>query len=112
VIESLRHTTCDLAQVSLAESELDPAHVAPEDRSCTHRARLSARAQRAALQEFGVEALACRAYDIRLGVAGAVTTGHDGILGFDNDVAIRVDQERAERMVTVIARSLREFEWR
>ena len=53
---ALRSVAGDAAQVFLAQREHDPAHVPPEERSRTHRARLRARVQRAALQEPGVSA--------------------------------------------------------
>ena len=59
-----------------------------------------------------VRFLGCHAHDIRLGVAGAITPGHDGVLALDHDVAVGIDRERTEGMVTVVARPLGEFDGR
>src|SRR5262245_56671783 len=100
----------DRVQFVLAQREHDPANVPPEDRPRTHRARLGARVQRAALQELGVEAPARHAHHIGFRMARAVTPGHHRVLAFDHDVDVGVDQERAEGMVTVVARSLGDLE--
>jgi hypothetical protein len=77
--------------------------LAPKDRACAHRTRLGAGVERAALEEVLFEAGARQTHQVRLGVAGDVALGPDGVLGLEHDVAVLVDQERAERVVSVLA---------
>src|SRR6266542_873833 len=107
-----RVLTRDVAQILLPQCEHDSPDVPPEDRSRTHRARLSARVERAAPRELGVEALACHAHHIGLGVSGAVTLSDDGVLALDHDLAVGVHQERPKGMVPVVPRLLGELDGR
>src|SRR6266545_6338968 len=94
----------DVAQLVLSQGEHDPADVAPIYGAGAHDARLRARVQRATLQKLRVEAPGRHAHHLGLGVAGAVAPRHDGVLALDHDVAVGVDQECAEGVVTVLAR--------
>lgn len=76
----------------------------PEDRARTHGAGFGARVQGAAPQELGVEPLGCHPHHVRLGVAPTVAPGHNSVLGFDQNRAGVVDQQRAEGMIAVLPR--------
>lgn len=83
----------------LAHGKYDAADVRPVDRACAHAARLGAGVQRAVPQKLLVIGHGRAARDRGLGMRGAVVRGHFIVGLLDQDVAFRVGEQCAERVV-------------
>src|SRR5207247_7351160 len=100
----------DATYLVLAQGEYDAPYVAPVDRPRAHRARLRARVQRAARQKLRIETFARHAHEVGFSVTGAVPRRQDGVLRLEHNVAVGVEEQRAERMVTVRTRLPRQLD--
>jgi hypothetical protein len=94
----------ELVQRGLSEGVGHAADTRPEDRAGAHRAGLGARVEHHR-PEFGDGVPRAGQPDqIGFGVAGRVRVRHDGVLRGQQHLALRVGEQRTERVVAVGAR--------
>src|ERR1700730_9275673 len=91
----------DAAQPMFAQAIDQPANSRPIDRARAHRAGFGGRIERRTFEHLRAERRAGLRRQQALGVRGAVTRRHVTVLGFDQDVAVVIDQDGAERMVAM-----------
>src|SRR6476469_9718369 len=92
----------DGVNLLLAEAEDDAPDVPPVDRARAHGAGLGAGVEGAATEEVSVEAGSRHAHEVRLGVGRHVLVRSHGVLGLEDDISLRVYEQRAEGMIAVL----------
>ena len=106
-----RMTAGQRPQPGFAQAIDQPADPGPVDRAGAHGAGLRGGIERGAgPEDVGAVARAGGRREQPLGVGGAVMRRHVAVLGFDQDAALAIDQDGAERVVAVAGRAARRLE--
>jgi hypothetical protein len=103
--EIFRIITREFFKSCFTQSKDYASYVTPIDRSRAHDARFSAGVKCTRRQQISFILMRCHPHEIGFGVARTITSSDNCVFCFEKHIALRIDQNCAERVVPSLTRT-------